>query len=29
VKRSRETLDALVERGEAARADEGGLTLYR
>ena len=29
VKRARETLDELVERGEAERADEGGLTLYR
>jgi hypothetical protein len=29
VKRARETLDALVELGDAQRADEGGLTLYR
>ncbi len=29
VKRARETLDELVERGQAARAEEGGVTLYR
>jgi hypothetical protein len=29
VKRSRETLDRLVERGEAKRSENGGLALYR
>ena len=29
VKRSRETLELLVDRGEATRADVEGLTLYR
>ena len=29
VKRSRETLEGLVERDEATRRDDGGVPLYR